>query len=464
MLQPTSTVSPPLDKSLPFNIDETLATTHLSQAIQYQTISKKMTTVDTSPAFIKFHQFIKNTYPLVFKNLKKTRFGEHGLLLIWKGSEDKLKPIMFVAHQDVVPIAPSSTQNWTHPPFSGAIDNGYIWGRGSLDDKDNLISILEASELLLKQDYQPKQTFYFLFNDTEESGGFQLTTLANTLSAEKISFDYILDEGGEIVEHLLPGIESPIAFLSISEKGVMNVKLTAHTKGGHSSIPPQKTAIGILSKAISDLRLQKVPVRMSLANKTMLMELAQHMPFSQRFFIANMWLFEGLLKNILTQKDSMNALLRTTTAPTIIQGGNAANVLPSSASAVINFRIVPGDTADSVMKHIQSVINNPNINIQLIDSAQEPVQTSSITSSGYRNIARITHQLSKNNVIILPGITIGATDSRHFRHITSNIYRFNFIKAPIREFENMHGTNERITIDNFIANIHFYYLLLQQAE
>ena len=443
-------------QSVPLAVkDQDTTARHLASALQFQTIS-----ILEADQFRQFHEFLKATYPKVFATLTLEKVNEHSLLFRWEGRAPNLKPILLVAHQDVVPVEPGTEDNWTHPPFGGHIADGYVWGRGSLDDKSGVIGILEAAELLLSEGFQPQRTMYFAFGHDEETSGKQgAAEISKVLQSRGLQFECVLDEGGAVVEDY-PQVPLPVALVGIAEKGYVSIKLTAKGEGGHSSMPPKQTAVGILSAALVKLETNQVPARLEGPTRQMFEYLGPEMSFPNRVIMANLWLFRPLVQSILAKAPTTNAYIRTTTAPTMLEGSIKDNVLPISARAIINFRILPGDTIDSVTRHVRQTVNDPRVDVEpLTEMAANPSPTSRTDSEAFATVQRTLHQVFPG-IVVTPTLVIGATDGRYYASLSQNVYRFLPIWIKQADTVRIHGTNERVSVKNFAQAVTFYRQLM----
>ena len=319
----------------PVAVNEPAAVDRLAQAIRFQTTSLEDRAKISYEQFSNLRDHLQNSYPAVHSNLQREVIGHHSLLYIWRGSDRGLKPFLLMGHLDVVPADP---KGWTHPPFSGAIADGYVWGRGTLDDKENVMAILEAVEWLLARNITPGRDIYFAFGHDEEIGGVDgAARIAKALQARNVPLDFVLDEGLVILKDSLPDIRSPIATIAIAEKGYVTLQLTLAGEGGHSSLPPKHTAVGEMSRAIQELEDHPFDANLNPTTRAMLAYLGPEMPYTRRILLANLWLFGPLVKTLLLRIPETAAMLRTTTAATVIHGGIKENVLPSSVTALVNF-------------------------------------------------------------------------------------------------------------------------------
>ena len=338
-------------------IDQHESAKRLGGALAIRTISQTDEPV-AAAAFNAMHQYLENNYPLIHVNLEHEIVNKYSLLYTWKGRNSELEPILLMAHMDVVPLGNGSEQQWVHQPFAGDVSDGYIWGRGALDMKQSLMGIMEAVEYLLQQNFKPERTVYLAFGHDEEIGGHQgAAKIAELLESRNIRLDFTLDEGSAIVQGILPGITTAVALVGMAEKGAVTLKLTASGPGGHGSMPPSNSAIAQLARAVDRLEKNQMPAEIRYPVSAMFEYLAAEMPLSQRVVIANRWLFEPLLITKLEANRATNAAIRTTTAFTVMEAGTAYNVFPTTASALGNFRILPGDSIEMVVDHVDRVVD-----------------------------------------------------------------------------------------------------------
>lgn len=439
---------------LPFDRDTAIS--RLSQILQFET------TAGSSDAFIKLQECLFQTYPKIFKQLEIQRFGEFAMLLKWQGSDTSMKPFMCIAHQDVVPVPQDECENWTFPPFSGKIEEGYIYGRGTLDMKSTLMAILEAVNQLLEESYQPKRTLYIYMGDDEEIGGPTAKKVADWMASQNIHFSYILDEGGAVLEEMMPGTHQAVALVGIAQKGVMNLKLTVKGNSGHAAQPPKATPIDILGAAVAKVMQNPMPVHSDSLVFPLFRKIAPCMPFLQRLIAANLWLFKSFITARLQKAPFLNAMLRTTAVPTFFESGVGKNMVPEVATANINYRLYPGDTASTVLSHVEALVKDSRVTMEVVDDYDcNATPLSKLNSVGFEVISEAIQALSKNYVVIAPVLTIGGTDGRHFREICEDLYQFLFIRGTMDDFKRYHGMNERISIKNYLSQIEFYLHLIK---
>ncbi len=442
-------------------IDTERAAEKLAKAIQFKTISNQEPSQFDYPQFIDLHALLAELFPNVHRKLKKELVNEYSLLYTWEGTAPELKPMLLMAHMDVVPIEPGTENKWNYPPFAGRIVEGYIWGRGALDDKASLMGILEAAEFLLAEGYLPRRTIYLAFGHDEEVGGTNgAAKIAEILESRGVQLEYVLDEGGAIIKGVVPGLSESAALVGIAEKGYLSVELVVAGQGGHSSMPPPHTTVGILSTAIHHLERNQFGKQITGATKQMFEHLGPHMPFALRMLFANPWLFGTLIKSELAQSPPSNSLIRTTIAATMLEGSPKENVLPREAKAVINFRILPGDTIDGIVAHVRKAINDERVRIRVMGKGRSPSAVSDVNSASYGVLARSILQIFPD-VVVAPFLVVGGTDSRHYEEVSENIYRFLPIRLVSEDYGRLHGTNERIAVENYTEIIRFYLQLIR---
>jgi carboxypeptidase PM20D1 len=394
--------------------------------------------------------------------LKREVVAGHSLLFTWAGTDPTAPALLLAAHQDVVPIEGFSASKWTHPPFDGAVADGFVWGRGTIDDKMSLIAILEATERLLARGYRPQRTIYLAFGHDEERGGSGAKAMAALLKARGAKIGLALDEGYAVLDGVLAGVNRPVAVVGMAEKGYVSVELTASGAGGHSSMPtPDNAAVGI-ARAIERLAADPFPARVEGLTGDMLTSLAPYMDQPLKTVVANRWLTEPLIERELLANPRTAAAVRTTTAPTIIQAGTKDNVLPQSARAVINHRILPGDTIDSVVARDRSVIGGLNVTVRAIPGGHNPSKPASTDGAGFKQLAAAI-RATYPSVPIAPGLVLGATDGRSYEPIAAASLRFTPMTMRPADLARFHGNDERIAIEDFMRAIGFYERLISAA-
>jgi carboxypeptidase PM20D1 len=444
------------------SIDARAAAERLAGAIRFRTISHENGQVERE-AFLGLHEHLARSFPLVHSNLTREVVAGYSLLYTWKGRNPGAAPILLLSHQDVVPVEPGTERSWTRPPFSGAIADGYVWGRGTMDDKSGVLGILEAVEHLLARGFQPERTVLLAFGHDEEVSGVNgARNIAALLGQRGVKPEFILDEGGVIAEGMVEGVEAPVALVSTAEKGYVSVDLVARSEGGHSSMPPRHTAIGRLAAAIQGLEENQMPARIDGATRKSFEYLAPEMPFGQRLFLSNLWLFSPLAERIFSAEPAANSRIRTTTAATILHAGVKENVLPLEARAVVNFRILPGDSVEDVLEHVRAQAG-PEVQVSARQAtAKEPSPESDAESPTFRLIQTTIVQVFPGT-LVSPNLLGAATDTKHFQGLTRNVYRFLPVHIRKEDLARVHGTNERIGVEDFAGIVRFYVQLIRNG-
>ncbi|MBI2378499.1 MAG: M20/M25/M40 family metallo-hydrolase [Deltaproteobacteria bacterium] len=440
------------------------ATARLGDAIRIPTVWQGAST--SSSAFEQLHRHLEASFPRVHRELSVDTLEGFSLLYTWKGRDPKLKPLLLMAHQDVVPVSPGTEGDWTHPPFSGAVEDGFVYGRGTLDIKAALMAELEAVEALLARGFSPERTVMLSFGHDEETGGLGAAAVARELEKRGVRLHLVLDEGSSIVEGLVPGVSEAIAVIGIAEKGYVSLELSAKGDGGHSSMPPPHTAIGVLAAAVARLEDNPFPSNRKYAG-AFFAELAPAMPFTMRLVFRNLWLFGPVVEPVLARTRPMNAAIRTTTAVTMFAAGVKDNVLPQDAHAVANFRIIPGETIASTIARVRSIIDDPRIDVRQVvggSIANEPSPISDVSSETYRRLRTTIRQVAGDGgLVVAPYLVLGATDARHFARISDSTFRFVMNLARPDDLPRIHGTNERIAVASYERMIRFYAQLIRNV-
>lgn len=428
----------------------------LAQAVRFETDSTDM----TRPDFRAFLDFLAESYPQSHAAMEMIELEPVTPLFKWQGKNPDLQPILLAAHYDVVPIA--SFQQWSHPPYAGVIEDGYVWGRGTLDNKGALITLMTVVEQLIADGFTPERSIYLSFGGDEETGGLGAQAVADYLNTNNIRLAWALDEGSFVLDDVIPGLEVPVASINLSEKGYATLKLVATSDGGHSSMPPRETAVGKLARAVHRVQENPVPGGLTGISAEFFDALGRHFTLDRRAIFANRWLFNSVLENILSASPSTDAMLRTTTAPTMLEGSPKENVLPTRATATINFRIHPRDTVDSIMAHLREVIDDDSIEIEVNRDFVSPASPVSDSSGpGYVDIEASIRE-AFGPIASVPGLTIAATDARHYAKAADAAYRINPFKITGDDLTRFHGIDERLSIENIEAGINFYAALISR--
>jgi carboxypeptidase PM20D1 len=444
-------------------LDTPAAAARLAEATRFRTISSYEKPDQHADALRAMQAHIEKSFPAFHAAAKREVVADYSLLYTWEGSDPKAQPIALLAHQDIVPVAPGTDKDWQHPPYEGVIADGYIWGRGSWDDKGNLYSMLEAAELLTKAGFKPKRTIYFAFGHDEEVAGTRgAKNIAALFASRGVKLDFVIDEGLLITDGLIKGLDRPAALIGLSEKGYATLVLHAEATPGHSSMPPRDTAIGMMAAALARLEDNRLPLQIRGTVWEMFDTLAPEMSGLNQVALSNLWLFKPLLLREFAKTGPTEATVRTTTALTIFNAGDKDNVLPGHAEATVNFRLIPGDTQASVTEHVRETIKNDRIAIKPFPGNTDPPPVTTTSSPSYQMLNRTIREIFPD-VIVAPGLMVAATDSRHYVGVTDKIFRFSPVRATGEDLKRFHGTNERLSVEGYADMIRFYRRLLENA-
>jgi len=433
---------------------------NLAAAVRIPTVSS-IDGVDPAP-FGELRGLLEKSYPLVHSHLALEVVGGHTLLFTWTGSDPEATPFLLMAHQDVVPVEPGTDDDWEHPPYSGIVADGHLWGRGALDDKGAMVALLEAVEGLLAEGFVPEPTVYVLLGHDEEVGGGRGAAMVASRFGERgVRLSFVLDEGGAVVSGVLPGVPT-LALVGVGEKASLDVELIAVGEGGHSSMPPDHTAVGRVAAAVKAVEDHPLPARLQ-AQRGFLETLARVMRGPRAMLLRNIEWTRPVVERVLARAPQTNALIRTTTAATMIRGGVKSNVLPQEATAIVNFRIIPGDTAAGVLDHVRSVVGD-RIRVRAIDfgATSDPAPLSSTDSAGYRIVSGAIGETFPG-VVVTPWILFGATDSRYFAPLADGVYRFAPFSVSMSDMSRIHGTGERVAVADAAPAVAFYRRLILRA-
>ena len=432
----------------------------LAEAIRFQTISYQDHSQINLEEFRRFHAFLRTSYPLVFARLEVQTVNEHSLLIRWPGSDSGLPPILFTAHMDVVPIEPGTETDWQHPPFAGVVADERIYGRGTLDDKQGLLSILEAAESLLAEGFVPPRTLVFAFGHDEEISGKEgAGKIAERMRELGWHFAWMVDEGGMVIADnpLLP--DRTVAIINVAEKGYLTLTLTATGEGGHSSRPPKVSTIGRLSAALQRIEKNPFPTRLVAPVAAMLESMAPHLQQPEQFIFSNLWLTGGVVADRMSADPMTDSYVRTTTALTMFNAGVKENVVPQRAEARINFRLLPGDTPETVVSRITELVNDPAIVISY-DTWDQVPGVSDYQGSGFAVIAAAVSTVYPEAVVV-PSLLVATTDTRHYIDLADNQYRFQGMLVETSQARSIHGTNEYVGIQSYENSIEVARQMMQ---
>lgn len=437
-------------------IDEQHAIESLSSMLQFKTISNPDQNKVDNEEFVKFRDFLKSRYPQIHEVSTFSLF-DRGMLLHIKG-ESHDKPIVFMSHYDVVPI----NGTWKGDPFSGKIENAYVYGRGALDTKSSLNAIMEAVEFSLNQGKIFRQDLYLAFGGDEETYGTSQQKMVKYFQEKGIKPYLVLDEGGAIVSKIFPGVLKKAAVVGIAEKGFMNLKLTAKSSGGHASTPPKNTTLTMLSNAITKLNNHKsFKLKLTPPVRALFEHIAPHSnSFMIRMIFANLWLFLPVVKLIAKSSGGeFLSLFKTTQAFTMASGSEAINVLPAEASIGINYRLRPQESSSDVIKRIKKIINNDQILVEANDVSE--ATTISKVDEAYQIIEKAISE-TWPEVVPTPYLMIATSDSRHYHVICEHVYKFSPMDVSKADLAKIHGVDEDISTENVINGVKFYLNIIDQ--
>ncbi|MCT2561232.1 M20/M25/M40 family metallo-hydrolase [Chryseobacterium herbae] len=455
----------------------------LSGGIKIPTVSTGSLGEFNYAPFDQFKEYLKTSYPLVYQNTENNEVNTHALVFRLKGSDSSQDPILFLSHIDVVPPGDADVKNkeqnifrpddkplppvskvaedWDFEPFSGTVANGRIYGRGAIDMKGMLFSLMESMNMMVKSKKIPKRDIYLAFGFDEEVGGQKgAVQIADYFKKKGLKFDAVYDEGGLIMQKgNVAGIDSDVAVVGCAEKGFLSAKIKVKGLGGHSSMPPMESAIGKAAVIMQRLEDHQMKPTITPLIKEFFDNIGGVMPFTNRLAIANQWLLKPLLLSQLTKNNTTNALVRTTTALTMMKGSDGTNVLSPEVEFVVNFRLLPGDTAKEVRDHIAKATEGFDVEVEEIDNTREASAVSPTNTKAYQLIEAGVREINPG-AIVTPYLTMAGTDAYKYQIVSKNIYRFMPIKINSSEQQSIHSTNEYISIENYMKMIHYFEFMM----
>ena len=434
---------------------------HMTEAIQIATETPNDAFEYDSAVFYSYRKLIEKNYPLVHQQLSRTVIDSFNYIYKWQGTDTTKLPMVLMAHYDVVPVEASAIKLWHAKPYGGEVKDNYIWGRGVLDDKSSMISLLEATEAQLKAGFIPSQTIYLCFGADEESNGRGAAAMVKYFESKKQRFDMVVDEGGEISTEDNKNIRQPIASVGVGEKGYVTLVLSVQRAGGHSSIPEKSSSIGILSKALHTIEENQIPTRITPPIKAYLERISSYNSnFFEKMQLSNLWLFEKWVLHNMTQNRSSNALVRTTLVPTVVNSGVRDNVIPTFATAMVNSRILPGETPNTVKAYVEKIVNDTNVKISIYPNYETmPSTTTEINSAAFKRVESAIHAVVKD-VLVAPMLMVGATDSRNYRTLSDGVINF----TPLTDAKGYHGIDERMLISDYEKCFNYYTFLIKGSK
>ena len=441
-------------------LDDSKSIQNLSKSITFKTVSHPNYEKFDYEEFEKFLSWLEEEYSLIFEKLEKKYIGK-SLLLKWQGNNNNLNPILLTGHYDVVPVDDESDLAWINEPFAGIIDDNYVWGRGALDDKSGVIAILEAINYLLTKNFEPERTAFFAFGFDEEIGGNRgAAKIAEFFIEEQITLEWSLDEGSFLLEDIIPGLNKPIAIINVAEKGGLTLEIISKSKGGHSSMPPSKTAVGNLAEALIKLEENPLPGKLEGLSLELFDNISRHMSFQRKILFANLWLFEPFINRTLSKSPSMNAVIRTTSAPTMLSASERSNVLATNAIGTVNFRLHPRDNPEKVVNFVKKIIDNEDLHVRQVSEARQASQVSDWNTHGFEIISKSVREIY-GDIVVTPGLMVGGSDSKHYGKAAKNSYRFNPFPISNSELDGLHGINEKINKKDFVDGIRSYIRIIE---
>ena len=438
------------------NVEKAVA--DLAEMIKCKTISYTNKELEDEAEFTKFKALLPKLFPNIFEKCEYTEVGNRAILFKYKGKSSK-SPTVLMSHYDVVSV---EEEQWEKPPFSGIVEKGVLWGRGTLDTKGTLNGAMQALESMIISGFVPQNDIYLAFAGDEEINGGGASMIVDLFAERGIEPGLVLDEGGAVVENVFPGVKEPCALVGIAEKGMINVKFSFNGNGGHSSSPKPHTPVGLLSQTCVDIENNPFKFKVSEPTAAMLNTLARHSSFVYRMIFANLWLFAPVLDMICKKSGGeLNALLRTTCAFTQMEGSKGMNIIPPSASMVANLRLIPGDTKESAVEYLKKNVKNTNIEVSEINGSN-PSVVSEIGSEGWDRVANAIN-CTWRDAIVSPYLMFAGSDSRHWGRISKKVYRFSAMALTKEERGTIHGNNERIPTETVKKTVEFYLRLIKNC-
>ncbi len=437
--------------------DRAAAVDALAQLVRCKTVSNADPEKEDDAEFEKLIGLIPVLYPHVAETCSMQRMPYRGLLFRWKGKGDG-KPSVLMAHYDVVAV---EDDKWTHPAFDAEIIDGVMWGRGTLDTKNTLNGVLSAAENLIKQGFQPQNDIYFAFSGGEEVNGPGAKTIVSWFKERKIELEMVIDEGGAVVKDIFPGVSEACGLIGIAEKGMMNLRYTVNSTGGHASAPAPHTPVGIAARACAKVEAHPFPSHFTKPVLEMFDTLGRHSSFVYRMIFANLWCFKGVLDMICKKSGGeLNALVRTTVAFTQMNGSKQPNVIPPTVSMVSNLRLNPEDSVASAVEYIRKTVNDSSVELSVEDN-MEPSPISRTDCEGWKRIS--TAVADTWGCLVAPYLMVQCSDSRHYGEISDRVYRFSAADMTEEELHSIHGNDEHIRVETAERSVEFYIRVIKQC-
>ena len=439
-------------------IDKERAVKNLQTLVKFKTVSHRDSSLEIEEEFQGLINTLPELYPNVFEKCQLIKLPNRALLFKWEGKNHGEASVM-MAHYDVVPV---DEEKWDKPPFAGIIEDGVLWGRGTLDTKATFNGVLSAADHLIAEGFAPNSDIYFAFSGGEEINGLGAVNIVNYFKENNIKVGLVVDEGGAVVENVFPGVKAPCGLIGIAEKGIMDVQYRVKSNGGHASAPAPHTPVGVLSQACCNIENKPFKAHMTAPVAKMFDTLGRRSSFVYKMIFSNMWCFGWLFDKICKASGGeVNALMRTTVAFTQMEGSNASNVVPTDAKMVSNIRINPLDTMETVEERLKKTVNNDKVEITVLHGIN-PSRISETDCDEYRRVEKAVASTWKG-ALVSPYLMVQCSDSRHYGEISDRVYRFSAMALTSEERKTIHGNNERITLDAISKAVEFYVRLMKQC-
>ncbi len=441
----------------PVECDEGKAVSDLAEMIRCKTVSDTDESKEDEAEFEKFEKLLPRLFPNVYRACTFIKPGKRSLLFHWKGKDASVCRVL-MAHYDVVSVEPSL---WKKPAFEGILEEGVLWGRGTLDTKGTLNGVMQAAEKLIGEGFVPQNDIYLAFSGNEETNGYGAPDIVAYFKEKGIRPALVCDEGGAVVDKVFPGVSAPCALIGIAEKGLCNVRFSVEGKGGHASAPPPHTAVGKLSRACAAVENHPFPARLSKPAKELFDTLGRHSTFVYRLIFANLGIFRGALDKICKKSGGeLNALMRTTVAFTQMSGSKGMNVLPPYAEMVANLRIMCGESVESCVEYLRKTVADDDVKTEVV-YGMDPSNVSQTQGKAWEMMKRAVSQ-TWNEALVAPYLMLACSDSRHYGEISDHVYRFSAMALSKEERASIHGNDERIPVEKIVQTVHFYLRLISQ--
>ena len=441
-----------------YDFDKTAAVDALAQLVRCKTISYNDKSLEDDAEFEKLYALLPSLYPNVFATCSMEQIPGRALLFRWPGKEAG-DPAVMMAHYDVVLV---NEEKWDKPPFAAIIEDGVLWGRGTLDTKVTINGVLSAANYLIGQGFQPEKDIYFAFSGGEEVNGLGAPNIVQYFVDHNITPSMVVDEGGAVVENVFPGVKQPCGLIGIAEKGMMNVQYRTVSAGGHASAPKPHTPVGVLAAACKKVEDHPFKAHIEGPAAQMFDTLGRYSSLLYRVIFANLWCF-GWVIDLLGKSSGgeMNALVRTTSAFTQMQGSSARNVIPPEATMVANMRLNPADSVASATEYLKKTVADENVEITVLESF-EPSRISRIDCEAWDKVSAAVAETWKG-CIVAPYLMVQCSDSRHYGRISDKVYRFSAMDLTSEERATIHGNNERIRLETVSKAVEFYIRLMKRC-